>query len=110
MGRRVQTGCSNCTRCTNSAVNEAGRRLGRATAALSSGGLSEVARGFTKNCRGCGHKMSLHSSPAPAQQYAAPPAPVPPRIPPGWYADPNGQPCNRWWDGYTWTAATAPRP
>ena len=81
-----------------------------ATAALSSGGLSEVARGFTKNCRGCGHKMSLHSSPAPAQQYAAPPAPVPPRIPPGWYADPIGQPCNRWWDGYTWTAATAPRP
>ena len=67
MGRRVETGCPNCKRCTNSAAGEAGRKLARATVALSSGGLSEVARGFTRNCRGCGHKMSLHEAQATAQ-------------------------------------------
>jgi hypothetical protein len=30
-------------------------------------------------------------------------------IPPGWYADPTGQPVNRWWDGHQWTTNTAPR-
>lgn len=23
--------------------------------------------------------------------------------PPGWYADPHGQPVKRWWDGSVWT-------
>ena len=25
---------------------------------------------------------------------------------PGWYPDPTGQPCARWFDGYMWTDAT----
>jgi uncharacterized Tic20 family protein len=25
---------------------------------------------------------------------------------PGWYTDPNGQPCQRWWDGTQWTDQT----
>lgn len=29
------------------------------------------------------------------------PAPISP--PPGWYADPSGQPVQRWWDGTRWT-------
>lgn len=27
---------------------------------------------------------------------------------PGWYADPNGLPTLRWWDGHTWTDQLAP--
>lgn len=27
---------------------------------------------------------------------------------PGYYRDPQGLPCLRWWDGVQWTAATAP--
>ncbi|GAA3836942.1 hypothetical protein GCM10022226_68660 [Sphaerisporangium flaviroseum] len=33
---------------------------------------------------------------------------VPPR--PGYYPDPGGQPCLRWWDGGRWTSETAPPP
>lgn len=28
--------------------------------------------------------------------------------PPGWYADPTGLPCQRWWDGNTWLDQTRP--
>jgi hypothetical protein len=64
--------------------------------------------------------MHLHTSPATAQSSvlrvlpplaaspAAPTPPTPPAIPPGWYADPSGRPCDRWWDGRNWTDATAP--
>lgn len=29
-------------------------------------------------------------------------------IPAGWYRDPEGKPCQRYWDGTAWTDATAP--
>jgi hypothetical protein len=32
----------------------------------------------------------------------------PPLTPPGWYADPSGQPGHRYWDGSTWTHWTNP--
>ena len=60
MSRRVQTGCSNCKRCTNSAVGEGARRAGRGSAALLTLGGSELVMASTRNCRACGHKLSLH--------------------------------------------------
>lgn len=36
---------------------------------------------------------------------AAPPSQGPPA---GWYADPSGQPAQRWWDGAQWTEHTQP--
>jgi hypothetical protein len=30
------------------------------------------------------------------------------RPPAGWYADPEGRPMNRWWDGIAWTDQYAP--
>ncbi|MEU9198489.1 SHOCT domain-containing protein [Streptomyces sp. NPDC048332] len=57
---RVQTGCPDCKRCTNSAVGEGARKAGRWTAGIATMGLSEAGMAFTRNCRGCGHAMSLH--------------------------------------------------
>lgn len=70
---RVETGCRDCKRCTNSGAAELGRKAGRATAAVLSGGFVPLAGAFTKNCRGCGHKMSLHHR----EQQLAPVAPTP---------------------------------
>jgi hypothetical protein len=88
VAKRVQTGCPNCKRCTNSAAGEGGRKAGRAMAAMMTGGLSEGARLATGNCRACGHKMSLHaqviatSTPAPSPASAGSPAV------PAWSPDP----------------------
>ena len=30
------------------------------------------------------------------------------QVPPGWYPDPDGKPCNRYWDGANWTLETHP--
>ncbi|WFR72657.1 DUF2510 domain-containing protein [Prescottella defluvii] len=39
------------------------------------------------------------------------PAPTPPpsTTPAGWYADPDGKPVQRYWDGNRWTEHTAPQ-
>nr|WP_085948930.1 DUF2510 domain-containing protein [Parafrankia sp. EUN1f] len=86
------------------------------------GGVAAV-QAFTPNCTACGHKLSLHdrggvpqgnsyAAPvavqAPAPYQSAPPPPPPSNVPAGWYRDPNGQPCSRWWDGHHWTEHTAP--
>lgn len=123
MARRVHTGCNNCKRCTNSGSAEFGRRQGKLWANVATGGGVAAVQAFTPNCRACGHKMSLHdrgnapqgnSYPVPVMVQVPAPPPVPPPPPPpstvpaGWYRDPNGQPCSRWWDGYRWTDYTAP--
>lgn len=121
MARRVQTGCNNCKRCTNSGAAEFGRKQGKLWANLVTVGGVAAVQAFTADCRGCGHKMSLHdrggdprgnsyATPVATQQ-PLPPPPVPTPPPPvlaGWYRDPNAQPCNRWWDGLQWTVHTAP--
>ncbi len=30
-------------------------------------------------------------------------------VSPGWYPDPDGKPCDRYWDGSAWTFETRPR-
>ncbi|WP_371602334.1 SHOCT domain-containing protein [Streptomyces sp. NBC_01220] len=110
---RVQTGCPDCKRCTNSAVGEGARKAGRWTAGIATMGLSEAGMAFTRNCRGCGHAMSLHDRkdnsaltrdpdhrgapvvpghgspypPAPAPAWGAPP----PAPAPVWGAPPQGR-------------------
>ena len=127
MARRVQSGCNNCKRCTNSGAAELGRKQGKLWANVATLGGVAAVQAFTADCRACGHKMSLHDrggdpkgnsyaapvaihgqapSPAPVPPPVAPPPP--PQVPAGWYRDPNGHPCNRWWDGYSWTSNTAP--
>ncbi|MCJ1715415.1 DUF2510 domain-containing protein [Curtobacterium sp. VKM Ac-2922] len=108
MAKRVETGCRDCKKCTNSAAANLGRNSGRASLAVMSLGASELAMGFTKTCRGCGHKMSLHlgaqaTTPQPTVtvQQSAVPSIAPQGPPPGWYADAQGS--NRWWDGMQWT-------
>lgn len=33
-----------------------------------------------------------------------------PQVPRGWYPDPAGAPCQRFWDGWQWTTLTDPPP
>jgi len=66
MARRVETGCRDCKRCTNSALANAGRAAARGSANLATLGLASA---LTKKCKACGHMMSLHgqdTTPAPA--------------------------------------------
>ena len=116
MAIKVQTGCRDCRKCTNSGVANLARDTGRATAAVMTAGISEVGFAFTKKCRGCGHQMSLHgytATPQPTMNVQAPPsAPLTPSAAAGWYPDPYGHHEQRYWDGWTWTehisGATAP--
>lgn len=62
MSRRVNTGCTNCKRCTNSSVAELGRRQGKLWANLFLMGLPAMAQAFTPTCRACTHKRSLHGA------------------------------------------------
>lgn len=31
------------------------------------------------------------------------------QVSPGWYPDPDGKPCERYWDGTNWTLETRPK-
>jgi len=112
MAKRVETGCRDCRKCTNSAAANLGRNTGRAGAAVLTVGISELAMGFTKNCRVCGHKLSLHEGaqaatvqPAVAVQQIHPQ--IPQAGPPsGWYVETPGM--LRWWDGQQWTEHRRP--
>lgn len=108
-GKRVETGCSNCKRCTNSGAAEFGRKQTKLWANVMTLGSVSMAQAFTADCRACGHKMSLHAKveqpQAPMAQRVPPPSA---NVPAGWYPDPNGAPCTRWWDGQAWTDSTAP--
>jgi hypothetical protein len=100
-------------------VANLGRNTGRVTAAVMTVGMSELGLAFTKNCRICGHKLSLHggadyvaSAPQPVviMQQPAPQVAVPQQAPqgppPGWYADKQDPSIQRWWDGVKWTEHT----
>jgi hypothetical protein len=101
---QVTSGCRDCKKCTNSSIANFGRDSGRASAAILSIGISELARVGTKNCRICGHKLSLHQAIDYVQprQTVASPAVSAFTAPAAWYAEP-GTGRRRWWDGTRWT-------
>lgn len=107
---KVEVGCRDCKKCTNSDFANAGRNLGRTGAAIMTFGVSELVMAGTKNCRVCGHKLSLHKGQdyvqSPPQQVQIVNAPSPQGPPPGWYQDPGRYPRLRWWDGFQWTEHT----
>lgn len=129
---RVQTGCPDCKRCTNSAVGESARKAGRWTAGIATMGLSEAGMAFTRNCRGCGHAMSLHDRrdnnaltrdpehrgapvvPGHAAPYPPAPAPAwgapPPAPAPAWGAPPPAQAQTPAWGAPPPAPAPAPAP
>jgi hypothetical protein len=98
MPKRVETGCSNCVRCTGSAAGNAARSLtegsARAMAGLMTLGISSA---MTKKCKGCGHRMADHRDPQQAAPVAvvvnpAPPQPYPVQAPHWQPAPPPPQP------------------
>lgn len=99
MAQRVESGCRDCKKCTNSGYANLGRNAGRATAAVFSLGTSEAVMAGTKNCRICGHKLSLHTGVDYVE--ARNEKPSKPKVDAGWYADPHTARM-RWWDGYAW--------
>lgn len=61
----------------------------------------------TKQATKKGNKLIAQQTAMLQQQLSAQPIQVqqlaPAGPPAGWYADPNGQPVHRWWDGQRWT-------
>jgi hypothetical protein len=104
VAQRVESGCRDCKKCTNSGYANAGRNTGRVGIGVVTLGMSETVMAGTKNCRICGHKLSLHTGVDYVQprQQVQQPAPMPP----GWYPGPNGQ--QVWWDGVRWVLPTPP--
>jgi len=99
----VTTGCRDCKKCTNSGVANLGRNSGRAGAAVLTLGLSEAVMTATKNCRICGHKLSLHSGVdevLAAQDRRADRA-ASKNPPAGWFPETTSGRA-RWWDGMAW--------
>lgn len=79
---KVETGCRDCRKCTNSIASNFGRNSGRLLAGVASAGLSEVGLGLRKKCRICGHQLSLHegsnaATPQPAIEFRQPDLEVP---------------------------------
>ena len=86
--QRVTTACRDCKKCTNSAIADLGRNLGRAYLAIGTAGMSELALAMRKKCRVCGHQMSLHkgadaTTPQPAVEVSRAPRPEPQATPVG---------------------------
>lgn len=107
--RRVRTGCTNCKRCTNSGFAEFGRRQTKLWTNVMTAGIPAMVQAFTPTCRACGHKRSLHAANRQMAPVVVQPAGLTPvDVQPGWYPDPDGAPCMRWWDGQRWTGSTAP--
>ena len=88
--------CRDCKNCTNSVAVHVGRKVVRATFAISSVGMTEAALAMRKKCRQCGHQMSLHG----LDQVAGIPQPmVETQSDPGfkgrpWWSRPTAKPLN----------------
>lgn len=57
---RIQTGCRDCKKCTNSVFANLGRNSARAFIGIATVGMSEAGLAARKKCRVCGHQLSLH--------------------------------------------------
>lgn len=101
--QKVYMGCRDCKGCTNSSYANAGRKMGRGLAAFTTSGISEVARGGTKNCSVCGHKLSLHygSDYVQSKPVSNIPSITTSQAPAGWYPDKTSNEM-RYWDGSSW--------
>jgi hypothetical protein len=74
MGKKVDIGCRDCKRWTNSMTANAGRKAAKGMTLLMTGGMSGMVSAMRKKCRQCGHQMSLHQ-PEHAAPYGYPTMP-----------------------------------
>lgn len=66
---------------------------------------------YTKAAKKEAKKQTKLQREQAARHRAEPATLAPPStVAPGWYPEPSGQPCQRWWDGTTWTEQTQPTP
>lgn len=63
--------CRDCRKCTNSGLANLGRNTARATIGIMTAGVSELALKTRRQCRSCGHQMSLHDRIDTAQNVRA---------------------------------------